>query len=122
LSGYIANLAALKPTLILYPVPEVGWTPSRLDLDAIAAGNRPPAVISTSWLRFKERNAAAVHILNAIDAPNLLRSQPEELLCNTMLKNRCVAQFNGALYYADDDHLSMQGARMVIDDVMRKLR
>jgi peptidoglycan/LPS O-acetylase OafA/YrhL len=122
LTDYIANLAALKPTLILYPVPEVGWTPPRLNLDAVAVGNLPPAVISTSWSRFKERNAAAEHILNAIDSPNLRRSRPEELLCNTMLKDRCVAQINGELYYADDDHLSMQGARMVINDVMRKLR
>jgi peptidoglycan/LPS O-acetylase OafA/YrhL len=122
LTDYIVGFAALKPTLVLYPIPEVGWTPARLNLDVIAAGNEPPSAISTSWSRYRERNAAAERILNSIDSPNLRRSRPEELLCNTTLKDRCVVQVNGQLYYADDDHLSMQGARLVVDDLMRKIR
>jgi peptidoglycan/LPS O-acetylase OafA/YrhL len=120
-NDYIGGFAALKPTIVVYPVPEVGWTPARLNLDAIAIGREPPSIISTSWARMRARNAAAEHILDAVESPNLRRSRPEEIFCNTVVKARCVVQANGQLYYADDDHLSMQGARLVISDVMGKL-
>ena len=36
LIDYLGRLAALKPTVVLDPVPEVGWTPARLNLLAMS--------------------------------------------------------------------------------------
>jgi hypothetical protein len=115
------SMASLKRTVLLYPVPEVGWKPARLNLDAIAAGNAPPRYISTSWARFKQRNAEAERPLDSFASPNVRRIRPEDLFCNTVVKDRCVVQSNGVLYYADDNHLSVQGAGLAVDDLLREL-
>ncbi|MBC7726685.1 MAG: acyltransferase [Microbacteriaceae bacterium] len=118
LADYLASLAALKPTVVLDPVPEVGWMPPRLNLLAMAGGGQPPDVISTRWLRYQQRNATAIRLLNADPMTQLRHSRPQALLCNSSVTARCVVQKQGALYYADDDHLSMLGARLVVDDML----
>jgi len=116
LAGYIERLAALKPTVVMYPVPEAGWTPSRVNLLALASGGELP-VVSTSSERFLARNAAALRVLDSVSSPNLSRSKPSALLCDTFLQGRCAIQANGQLFYADDDHLSATGARLVVGDM-----
>ena len=121
LQAYLQSLAVMKPTAVLYPVPEVGWLPPRLNLAAVALNRDPPQQISTSWQRMQQRNAVAHSLLDATTAPNLLRVRPEQRLCNTVIAQRCVVQAAGLLYYADDDHLSMLGARLVVGDLLAAL-
>ena len=121
LIGYLNGLASQRTLAVLYPVPEVGWTPARLNLIAMATGDGPPAVISTSWARMQERNAVVARLLDAADSPIIRRSRPESLLCNTVVKARCVVQARGELYYADENHLSTLGSRLVVDDLLRQL-
>ncbi len=121
LQAYLQGLAALKPTVVLYPVPEVGWMPPRLNLAAVALGRDPPQQISTSWPRMQQRNAVAHRLLDAATAPNLRRVRPEQRFCNTVIAQRCVVQAAGLLYYADDDHLSLPGARLVVGDLLAVL-
>ena len=116
----LETLAQSRKTVVLYPIPEVGWPPARLNLIAINKGGAVPASISTSWERFAERNAAAHRILNSIEAPNLQRSKPESLLCDTFLPARCAVQVDDDLYYSDDDHLSMKGARLIVKDLLSR--
>lgn len=118
LTGYLQRLASLKTTVVLDPVPEVGWTPPRLNLLAVATGGTPPAQISTAWARYQARNATAISLLHSVQARGLRHSQPQDWLCNREIPGRCMVQANGLLYYADDDHLSMLGARRVVDDMM----
>ena len=118
LTSYLARLASLKTTVVLDPVPEVGWTPPRLNLLAVASGGSPPAEMSTAWARYQTRNATAIKLLHTVQTPSLRHSLPQALLCNTVIPGRCMVQANGLLYYADDDHLSMLGARRVVDDML----
>ncbi|MBC7505317.1 MAG: acyltransferase, partial [Sandarakinorhabdus sp.] len=121
LDTYIDALAARHPTLIVYPVPEVGWTPQRVNLLAIARGKAPPATISTSAARYAARNAAAIQLLDALAAPGLLRTDPSRILCYEPLPGRCIVQSHGTLYYADDDHLARPAAQLVVEDALRRL-
>lgn len=119
--AYLRGLAALKPVLLIYPVPEVGWVPERVNLAAVARGGMPPDLISTSWTRFKSRNATAERLLDSDIAQNIQRVHPEKVLCNGPVKQRCVVQDHGQLYYYDDNHLSTAGAQLVINAVVRAL-
>lgn len=118
---FVRSFANVKTTVLLYPVPEAGWLPARLNLQAVARGQAPPQTISTSWARFQTRNAAAERILEGVDLPNLRRSKPEALFCNTAVPDRCMVQTEGVLYYADDDHVSAAGARLIVADVLEQL-
>jgi peptidoglycan/LPS O-acetylase OafA/YrhL len=121
LRNYIQTLAAVRKTVLLYPLPEVGWTPARINLDAVAVGGGPPRYISTSWTRFRERNSEVEQLLDGIESPRIQRLHPADLFCDTFLKDRCVAQANGILYYGDDNHLSLEGARLVVERLMMML-
>lgn len=122
LSGYLQRLANAKPTVVLDPVPEVGWTPARLNLLGYLTDGTVPESISTSAARYASRNAAALDVLEAIDHPRLQRSQPQAWLCSTGSPGRCMVQDTNRLLYADDDHLSMLGARRVVDDMLTRAR
>lgn len=120
LTAYLTTLAR-RPTVVIYPIPEVGWTPQRVNLVAVARGNPPPTTISTSAARYLSRNAAAIRMLNGISAPELRRSDPSRILCNTRLPDRCIVQADGTLYYVDDDHLGLPAARLVVTDALHRL-
>ena len=57
-----------------------------------------------------------------MQSPRLQRSQPQAWLCNRTLPGRCLVQQGQALYYGDDDHLSMAGAALVVDDMLARAR
>ena len=119
--AFIRSFAETKTTVLLYPVPEVGWLPARLNLQAVATGRDPPGSISTSWSEFRTRNAAAQRILDGVELSDLRRSKPERRFCNTQIPGRCVVQSEGVLYYADDDHVSSVGAGLIVADVLAQL-
>lgn len=111
---FIDGFAVRKPTVVIYPVPEVGWTPGRVNLIAIARGG--PHDISTSWARYKGRNGAAIAILESIG--RVRRVRPEQTFCNTFVTNHCAVRVGGTLYYLDEDHLSMTGARLIVRELL----
>jgi hypothetical protein len=43
---------------------------------------------------------------------------PASLLCDDL---KCMASRNGVSYYFDDDHLSLDGARLVAAEVLRRI-
>jgi peptidoglycan/LPS O-acetylase OafA/YrhL len=120
--SYLNRLSQLKPTVVLDPVPEVGWAPSRLNLLSWLGNGATPDLISTSADRYASRNAVALELLGAAESARLQRSKPQELLCNGKHRGRCVVQEGSKLYYSDDDHLSMLGARWVVDDMLARGR
>lgn len=121
LTAYVQHLAASKPVVLLYPVPEVGWNPERLNAVALAWGRGPSAMISTSWNRMRTRNAAVIHLLDEISSANVRRSDPQAIFCNTVVSGRCVVQANAAIYYFDDNHVSTAGARLIVAQIMPRL-
>ena len=121
LLAYLDGLTVLKPTILVYPIPEVGWLPARINLVARTTGHPAPETISTSRARMEERNAPAVQLLDAVRNANVGRVYPEALFCNTVIKTRCIVQEGGRLYYSDENHLSMEGARLVVAQVVSQL-
>lgn len=117
-------LALGKTVILVYPVPEVGWdVPTYAAKTALFGNGEAQPYLSTSYSQFKKRNASMYAALDAIAPhPNLVRVYPEKTLCGTVLADRCVANLNGAALYYDDDHLSNEGAALVISEMAGALR
>ncbi len=107
LERYVARLRGKSVTL-LYPVPEVGWNPGRLNMVRHSRG-MAVADIWTSFDRYRARNREALATLDGIDGVH--RVDPAALLCEN---DRCYVQRDGTLFYSDDDHLSADGVRLVL--------
>ena len=78
-------------------------------------------ILSVSYDVFKKRNELIFEILNDIENPNIYRVYPHNLFCNTIIKNRCVANDEENIFYFDDDHLSSHGSKLVVREIMNKI-
>ncbi len=114
-------LDAGKKVILVYPIPEVGWaTPKFIAHQKLFGGGSQKN--STSYERFKERNKISFDTLNAIpEQDNLIRVYPDQVLCNSYVKDRCVFELNGEALYFDDNHLAKPGALMVVKEIFNKL-
>ncbi len=110
-----------KPMVLVYPVPEVGWDLPRYNFTTYRKTGQVQSEVSTSYELFKKRNSFVNHSLDEFNAPNLWRVNPEKYFCNTYSPNRCVAQHNHIPFYHDTNHLSLEGAKPLTDEITELL-
>ena len=82
-------------------------------------GSKIPEYISTDYQLYLQRNKFALEILDSIDDNILLtRMRPDLVFCNTKKANRCNAQINSKPLYYDSNHLSNEGAEILIKELL----
>jgi hypothetical protein len=82
-------------------------------------------ILTTNYNSFIKKNNKAYEILNSFQDPNVYRVYPAALFCNTLIKNKCVANDKQKLFYYDDHHLSVDGSIYVVSDItmiIKKIR
>ncbi len=112
-------------TLILvYPVPEMGFNPLALltrkhIYSKIINKKLEIPVLSGSYDVYMLRNKIIFNTLDVLQNSNLYRVYPHKHLCNTLIKNRCIANNQTNLFYVDDDHLSLEGSKYIVNDIIK---
>lgn len=111
--------------VLIYPIPEVGWhVPRKLTSMLIGKqfheltelGDLP--LLTTSYSVYKERSRRAYEIYDSIpDHENLLRIYPDKLLCSGA---RCKTHSESIIYYRDDNHLSYEGADILLTHILQE--
>lgn len=118
----LQKLSEVAPLIVIGPVPEVGWHVGNSNFKSIVIRGEALRDITTSHEQFLSRNG---FVLNALDeaqaATRFTRIEPAAIFCNSLVKGRCVAQFQGKAYYSDDDHVSDLGARLIVEQAVSKL-
>ncbi len=111
-SGIEALLGLGRKILVIYPSPEAGWDVPELfaKLYAITIGSDDNIQISTSWQRYKDRNKISIEFLDSLADPRISRFRSSDVLCDTVIPDRCVNAFGEKILYYDDDHFSNTGA------------
>jgi peptidoglycan/LPS O-acetylase OafA/YrhL len=111
--------------ILVYPVPELGVNPHRhLYIKYIHNKNffkNSIPVFSVSYEIYKKRNKLIFEIFDSIENPGIYRVYPHKIFCNKQLKNRCVANDNNNIFYYDNNHLSIQGSELVVNEVMKEI-
>ena len=112
--------------ILVYPVPEMGTVPHRyLFRNYIYNKNlfmNSIPVFSGSYEVYKKRNKLIFEILDSINNPSIYRVYPHEFFCNKQLENRCVANDKNNIFYNDNNHLSIQGSKLVVDEIMKEIK
>jgi hypothetical protein len=113
--------------ILIYPIPETGFhVPKELfklfpsDLSKIA-NNIKPEALSTSYEVYKERTKSSFELLDSIQHKNLYRVYPDTVFCDSIIKDRCATHDGDNVFYADDNHPSLQGARLINDLITEKI-
>jgi peptidoglycan/LPS O-acetylase OafA/YrhL len=116
---FLNSIAALKiKTIIIGPVPEVGWNIAKKNFLYFIKNKKILPEISTSYQLYRNRNQVILNIFENFSSANVFFVQPENLFCK---KNygRCFAQEDGVPMYYDDDHLSNYGSQMLVDEIFK---
>jgi peptidoglycan/LPS O-acetylase OafA/YrhL len=112
--------------ILVYPVPEMGISPTRYlfrkyIFDKTLFENSIP-IFTGSYEVYKKRNKLIFEILDSIESPNIYRVYPHKSFCDKQIKNRCVANNENNFFYYDDNHLSLQGSKFVVNKIMKEIK
>jgi peptidoglycan/LPS O-acetylase OafA/YrhL len=125
----ILKLAEKNKVLIIYPIPELGWDIKREILKNTNKNvlkikkefNENFPIISTSFDVFKKRNKDSFKVLDSIEHKNILRVFPHKLFCDSLIKDRCVANDKKNLFYIDTDHLTDYANGLVVEMIFNEI-
>lgn len=114
--------------ILIYPMPEVGlnvpyilYKNHRFNKFKESFNNN---YLSTSYDLYKKRTQDSFKLLDSFKSKNIFRIYPHNLFCNTLQKNRCLTHDNKYIFYADDDHPSLDGAKLInslIFSILKKI-
>jgi peptidoglycan/LPS O-acetylase OafA/YrhL len=119
LSQTIEKLLSLGLRVIyIAPVPEVGWHLPRTVIKLIGSGQLP---LTTSREVYLERHKITLSIMKSFEGrSNFIPIYMDDVFCS-MTDNRCRTHSDDRLFYTDTDHLSRDGARLVIQRMQQVL-
>jgi hypothetical protein len=111
--------------VLVYPVPELGvetyrYLFKKYFFNKNLFKNSIP-IFSGSYEVYKKRNKLVFEILDSIKNENIYRVYPHSYFCDKQIKDRCVANDEKNIFYYDDDHLSLQGSKLVVDGIMKEI-
>ena len=111
--------------VLVHPVPEVGVSPyiylfKKYIFNKNVFNNSIP-VFSSSYEVYKKRNKLIFEILDSIKNENIYRVYPHSYFCDKQIENRCITNDKNNIFYFDDDHLSLQGSKFVVDGIMKEI-
>jgi len=105
--------------IYIAPVPEVGWNVPHAVTKLLARGRLP---LATSKLVYLERNREIYEVLRSFEArSNFLGVYPEDVFCAGG-DGRCITHTQNRLPYTDTDHLSREGASMLIKHMADRMQ
>jgi hypothetical protein len=123
--GFLESINNLKKNnhiILVYPVPEAGWNVSRKILlehnDRIHVSD----YITTSYKVYKDRTKSSFELLDLIKGKNVHRVYPHKIFCNTLIADRCITHDEKNIFYADYDHLSYNGSRLVNNLIIERIK
>ena len=81
--------------------------------------NKDIKIFSVSYDDFKKETKETFEILDSIVGPKVYRVYPHKYFCNTFVINRCVSNSSEHIFYSDNHHLTYQGQKYIVDDILK---
>ena len=113
--------------ILVYPIPEMAFdVPRQLNSKFIKSrlnfSKFSIPILSGSYEVFKKRQKPIFEILDNVKSPNIYRVYPHKYFCDTVVKDRCIANDEENIFYHDDDHLSLIGSKYAVDEIIKKIK
>lgn len=114
--------------VLIYPIPEVGFNvPQRIlsltqhlaehEASRYLTGNP----VSTSYDVYRDRADESFELYDRVVHENIVRIFPHRLFCNAAPLGRCLTHDSERIFYSDTNHLSHEGATILINAIVEKL-
>jgi peptidoglycan/LPS O-acetylase OafA/YrhL len=116
LTHFISKLSSVSNRLFLvYPVPETAIDIAKRNSRYWNENNELLNDITTPVTDYEERNKFVNSVFDNVQLTNVHKIKPKELFCERKGNGRCDMQIDGVPLYLDDDHLSDEGAKLIVD-------
>ena len=102
--------------IVIKPIPELGVFPLEAYLYGFYELNE------AIMFNYEQWNNYSNDINKVIENSNASIVSPDEILCNSFQKNKCVASDKGIMFYYDDDHLTLDGASLIGVEVISRIK
>jgi len=112
--------------ILIYPIPEIPWDP--LNKIFLSSNSRnfnevkkfiSKNDISTTFHDYIIRSKKSFELLNKINHKNVFKIFPHKVFCNKNNGKTCPVHSKDNIFYFDSEHLSMTGATMLQDEVLK---
>lgn len=113
-------LNADKNVIVVYPFPELPINIKKMIEPVTIFSSKPMINLNkaVSMEYYKKRNQFVINKLDALNYDrNLISVKPAAIFCDNLF---CSAAENNQAYYADDNHLSVFGARKLAIEIVRR--
>ena len=74
----------------------------------------------SDWIN-DERKIFTDNIYKSFNNENIYKISSEKIFCDSIVKDECVGAFNDQLFYYDDNHISIDGANLVGQEIIQKI-
>lgn len=124
----VLEIAKENYIVLIYPIPEAGWNPSKkiylqwLKRDSKIAKNFSLKYVTTTFQVYKDRSKSSFDLLNNITGKNILRIYPDKLFCNTIIIGRCMNHDDNLIFYSDDNHLTIKISKKINDLIVEEIK
>ena len=105
--------------ILLYPIPEQGWNVPELYFYNKYEWGETVSYPSVVW---QERVLPSNNLLDSIFSENIFRIYPDRIFCESLVRGECVGAIGEKIFYSDDDHLSIEGARLVTEIIFNNIQ
>ena len=120
LDNYITSMANASRTLFLvHPVPETAINISERNARYWKYNDEIISKIFINELDYNNRNEFVISLFDSLAEDNIVHIRPSNLFCE---ESKCFLQRNGIPFYLDDDHLSDNGARLIVNEIFNSAR
>ena len=102
--------------IIIYPVPT---HPYSITSSYIYRQNIWGEVVATDYSVWSKISEDSHLFLNSIKSDNIVRIKTDDLFCNTLVAEKCLGATEDTLYYADDNHLTIEGNLLIVSEVIK---
>ena len=116
---------SILPTLLVYPVPEIGCNPYRYKLRHKWAPGTELEALSFPVAEYDQRNKFVIDAFDEYVADHSERIKPVRLrnaFCKTSDDAMCSIIVDSKSLYLDDDHINEHGADLIVEEIMKALQ
>jgi len=111
----IENISKNNKVILVYPTPEIGFN---LQYTLLKGRNwklmkKNPTLFKYPYKKYMAINNELFNFFDTLKNKNIHRVYPHKIFCNTKIKDQCLLHDEKDIFFSDEYHLSIVGARMV---------
>jgi hypothetical protein len=124
----VNEIALQNKIILVYQIPEAHLSPQEEIFRSYPKNNNQfnlkllsKDFISYPYKDYLIRSSKVSNFLDQIKSDNVFRVFPQNLFCNSILKQKCVLHDDENIFFSDINHPSLKGAEMIKDLIMKEI-